>query len=73
VQSTTKNKFRKIKQLHKILFVKKKNTAHAAQRWILSGEVSGKMNRVCCGAVKIFMGNKSSPLCTFLQNWWDLR
>jgi hypothetical protein len=35
---------------------------------ILSGEVSGKMNRVCCGAVKIFMGNKSSTLCTFLQN-----
>ena len=34
---------------------------------ILSGEVSGKMNRVCCGAVKIFMGNKSSPLCTFLK------
>ena len=25
------------------------------------------MNRVCCGAVKIFMGNKSSPFCTFLQ------
>ena len=34
---------------------------------ILSGEVSGKMNRVCCGAVKIFMGNKSSPFCTFLK------
>ena len=33
----------------------------------------GKTNRVCCGAVKIFMGNKSSPLCTFLQIWWDLR
>ena len=32
VQSTTKNKFWKIEQLHKILFVKKKNTAHAAQR-----------------------------------------
>jgi hypothetical protein len=31
------------------------------------------MNRVCCGAVKIFMENKSSPLCTFLQIWWDLR
>ena len=27
-----KNKFWKIEQLHKILFVKKKNTAHAAQR-----------------------------------------
>ena len=25
------------------------------------------MNRVCCGAVKIFMGNKSSPFCTFLK------
>ena len=37
------------------------------------GWIGGKMNRVCCGAVKIFMGNKSSPLCTFLQNWWDLR
>ncbi|WP_197037033.1 hypothetical protein [Faecalibacterium prausnitzii] len=22
---------------------------------------------------KIFMGNKSSPFCTFLQIWWDLR
>ena len=40
---------------------------------ILSGEVSGKMNRVCCGAAKIFMGNKSSPFCIFLQNWWNLR
>ena len=67
MQSTTKNKFWKIEQLHKILFVKKKNTAHAAQRWILSGEVSGKIDRVCCGAVKIFMGNKSSPFCTFLK------
>ena len=27
-----KNKFWKIEQLHKILFVEKKNTAHAAQR-----------------------------------------
>ena len=26
------------------------------------------MDRVCCGAVKIFMGNKSSPFCTFLQD-----
>ena len=34
---------------------------------ILSDEVSGKIDRVCCGAVKIFMGNKSSPFCTFLQ------
>ena len=42
VQSTTKNKFWKIEQLHKILFVKKKNTAHAAQRWILSGESAAK-------------------------------
>jgi len=32
VQSTTENEFWKIEQLHKILFVKKKNTAHAAQR-----------------------------------------
>ena len=35
---------------------------------ILSGEVSGKIDRVCCGAVKIFMGNKSSPLCTFRRD-----
>ena len=34
---------------------------------ILSDEVSGKIDLVCCGAVKIFMGNKSSPLCTFLK------
>jgi hypothetical protein len=31
VRSTTKNDFRRYVQLHKILFVKKKNTAHAAQ------------------------------------------
>ena len=30
VRSTTENKFWKIVQLHKILFVKKKNTVHAA-------------------------------------------
>ena len=42
MQSTTENKFWKIEQLHKILFVKKKNTAHAAQRWILSGETAAK-------------------------------
>ena len=35
---------------------------------ILSDEVSGKIDRVCRGAVKIFMGNKSSPFCTFLQD-----
>ena len=35
---------------------------------ILSGEVSGKMNRVCCGAVKIVMRNKSSPFCTFRRD-----
>ena len=35
---------------------------------ILSDEVSGKIDRVCCGAVKVFMGNKSSPFCTFLQD-----
>ena len=29
------------------------------------GWIGGKMNRVCCGTVKIFMGNKSSPFCTF--------
>ena len=37
------------------------------------GWIGGKIDRMCCGAVKIFMGNKSSPLCTFLQIWWDLR
>jgi len=40
VLSTTENKFWKIEQLHKILFVKKKNTAHAAM--ILSGESAAK-------------------------------
>ena len=30
---TTEREFRRIVQPHKILFVKKKNTAHAAQRW----------------------------------------
>ena len=53
VQSTTKNKFWKIEQLHKILFVKKKNTAHAAQRWFC--RVNRRQNdRVCCGAVRSF-------------------
>ena len=33
--------------------MKKKNTAQAAQRWILSGRIGGKMNRVCCGAVDL--------------------
>ena len=50
-----------------------KNIRPRSAAMILSGEVSGKIDRVCCGAVKIFMGNKSSPLCTFLQIWWDLR
>ena len=31
MRSTIKNDFRRYVQLHKILFVKKKNTAHAAQ------------------------------------------
>ena len=31
MQSTTQNDFRRFVQLHKILFVKKKNTAHAVQ------------------------------------------
>ena len=34
-------------------FLIKKNTAQAAQRWILSGWIGGKMNRVCCGAVNL--------------------
>ena len=32
VRSTTENNFRRLVQLYKVLFVKKKNTAHAAQR-----------------------------------------
>ena len=41
-------------EIFKVLFsAEKKNTAHAAQRWILSGETDGKMNRVCCGAVNL--------------------
>ena len=42
VRSTTENNFRRLVQLYKVLFVKKKNTAHAAQRWILSGESAAK-------------------------------
>ena len=45
---------------------KKKNTAHAAQRWILSGWVGGKMNRVCCGAVASFVDFSS-------LKWWVSR
>ena len=54
----------KIEQPHKVLFAK--NTAHATQRWILSGEVSGKMNRVCCGAVNSFVDFSS-------RKWWVSR
>ena len=43
MQSTTKNEFWKIEQLHKILFVKKKNTAYAAQRWFC--RVNRRQNR----------------------------
>jgi hypothetical protein len=43
VQSTTKSKFWKIEQLHKILFVKKKNTAHAVQaKDFVGGETAAK-------------------------------
>ena len=40
VDCTTVNKIRRFVQPHKVLFVK--NTAHAAQRWILSGESAAK-------------------------------
>ena len=43
VQSTTKSKFWKIEQLHKILFVKKKNTANAVQaKDFVGGETAAK-------------------------------
>ena len=42
--------FRRLMKDSRYSFPEKKNTAHAAQRWILSGGIGGKMNRVCCGA-----------------------
>ena len=71
-------------EIFKVRFPEKKNTAHAAQRWILSGKVSGKMNRVCCGAVNllgiihgeaVFRMNTTTScewLLTNPQNQWDL-
>ena len=63
----------------------KKNTAQAAQRWILSGWIDGKMNRVCCGAVNlsgmihgeaVFKMNTTTScgwIWTNPQNQWDLQ
>ena len=62
VRLTTKNEFWKIEQLHKILFVKKKNTAHAAQRWILSGESAAKWIGCVAGRL-IFQGWSTARLC----------
>ena len=66
-------------------FLIKKNTAQAAQRWILSGWIGGKMNRVCCGAVNlsgiihgeaVFKMNTTTScgwLVTNPQEQWDLQ
>ena len=63
----------------------KKNTAQAAQRWILSGWIGGKMNQVCCGAVNlsgiihgeaVFKMNTTTScgwLVTNPQEQWDLQ
>ena len=52
----TKSRYH-VRTAHEIFKVQsspeKKNTAQAAQRWILSGWIGGKMNRVCCGAVNL--------------------
>ena len=55
VAALTKSRYhvRSAHEIFKVRFPQKEKTAHAAQRWILSGEVSGKMNRVCCGAVNL--------------------
>ena len=49
VHLTTKNNFLKIERLHEGLFVKKKNTAHAAQRWFCRGESAAKWSGVLRG------------------------
>ena len=54
-------------EIFKVRFPQKEKTAHAAQRWILSGWTGGKMNRVCCGAVDSFW-DFSSPKC-WVSRW----
>ena len=77
--------FRRLMKFSRYSFPKKKNTAHAAQRWILSGRIGGKMNRVCCGAVNlsgmihgeaVFKMNTTTSCRWFQtnpQNQWDLQ
>ena len=83
----TKSRYhvRSAHEIFKVRFPQKEKTAHAAQRWILSGEVSGKMNRVCCGAVNlsgiihgeaVFKMNTTTScgwLLTNPQERWDLQ
>ena len=60
-----------IEQPHKILFVKKKNTAHAVQAKDFVGVKRRQNDRVCCGAVNLFMGNKASLCRILLRTQWD--
>ena len=63
MQSTTKNDFQRFVQLHKFLFVKKKNTAHAVQAKDFVGVKRRQNDRVCCGAVRSFW----AIIC---WKWW---
>ena len=70
-------------EIFKVHFLKEKYRPRSAAM-ILSGEVSGKMNRVCCGAVNllgiihgeaVFRMNTTTScewLLTNPQNQWDL-
>ena len=64
VRSTTVNKIRRFVQPHKVLFVKKYRPRSAAMDFV--GWNSGKMNRVCCGAVNSFVDFPS-------LKWWVSR
>ena len=85
MQSTTQNDFRRFVQLHKILFVKKKNTAHAVQAKDFVGVKRRQNDRVCCGAVNllgiihgeaVFKMNTTTScgeIQATQQNRWDLQ
>ena len=83
----TKSRYhvRSAREVVKVQLPKRKIPLRKDKRRILSGEVSGKMNRVCCGAVNlsgiihdeaVFKMNTTTScgwLQTNPQNRWDLQ